>query len=330
MEPELTLEVRTEFAPRLFDIPAHRLYQELRGPTLFDLSNRYPASFVSVLLHGDEMSGWDAIREYLSQKDLPESQRSLVLFVGNVAAAAKGLRSLPGQQDYNRIWNGGDSPEHHVAHEVINYVAETRPVVALDLHNNSTPNPHYSVLTDFSKPCVGYAARFSPLVLLATEVDEIIIRAMNDICPAVTLEAGMPSDRHSVQRLIDILRDICSMESAPDVNYDDLTILKSEARVFIECDQSSLDPGSVRLNQDLESMNFSRVPAGTQIARISSSGTSLKVFDMSHRDISKETFLRQEDTILLKHDVMIAMYTSNLEAAIQDCVCYFLEPTELA
>ncbi|MDP2324627.1 MAG: succinylglutamate desuccinylase/aspartoacylase family protein, partial [Gammaproteobacteria bacterium] len=60
--------------------------------------------FVSVLLHGNEVSGWNALRRLLASPQ--PLVRSLLVFIGNVDAAAEGLRLLPGQLDFNRIWPG--------------------------------------------------------------------------------------------------------------------------------------------------------------------------------------------------------------------------------
>ena len=60
--------------------------------------------FVSVLLHGNEDTGLAAAQEVLRRHLSRELHRSLLLFVGNVAAAAANVRTLPGQADYNRVW----------------------------------------------------------------------------------------------------------------------------------------------------------------------------------------------------------------------------------
>ncbi|HYA80090.1 MAG TPA: succinylglutamate desuccinylase/aspartoacylase family protein, partial [Methylocystis sp.] len=87
------------------DCPAAQLSELLRGPTLFDLPGRDSRPlFVSTLLHGNEDSGLIAVREVLRRhagRDLP---RSLLLFIGNVEAAAQNLRMTPEQPDFNRIW----------------------------------------------------------------------------------------------------------------------------------------------------------------------------------------------------------------------------------
>ena len=93
----------------LLELEATQLYSVLGGPTLIHLPGRRPEPLlVSVLMHGNETTGWEAVRlllrPYVSgQEELP---RALSLFIGNVSAAAVGLRRLDAQPDYNRVWPG--------------------------------------------------------------------------------------------------------------------------------------------------------------------------------------------------------------------------------
>jgi hypothetical protein len=54
--------------PGLLDLDATELHAALGGPTLIHLDGRRgPALFVSVLLHGNETTGWDAVRGLLQR-----------------------------------------------------------------------------------------------------------------------------------------------------------------------------------------------------------------------------------------------------------------------
>jgi succinylglutamate desuccinylase len=76
------------------------VHQVLPGPTLIHLPGRKPDPlFVSVLLHGNEYTGLKAIQNVLGRYTTSELPRALSIFVGNVKAAAVGLRRLDGQLD---------------------------------------------------------------------------------------------------------------------------------------------------------------------------------------------------------------------------------------
>lgn len=124
---------------RFLDCPAERLAELLPGPGLMDLPGRERRPlFVSVLLHGNEDTGLAAAQEVLRRHLSRELHRSLLLFVGNVAAAAANVRTLPGQADYNRVWPGTptrDIPEAYMARWVFDYAASRRPFASIEAQN---------------------------------------------------------------------------------------------------------------------------------------------------------------------------------------------------
>ena len=122
-----TCAVLDHIPPGLLDCPASKLVDLLPGPTLLDLPGRDPTPlFVSVLLHGNEDSGLLAAQEALRRWQGREAPRALLLFIGNIRAAAQNLRTLPDQRDFNRVWPGTDSPdapEARMARWVYDYAA---------------------------------------------------------------------------------------------------------------------------------------------------------------------------------------------------------------
>jgi len=67
----------------LLEVPATELWRYLRGPSLFRLPGRQAEPlFVSVLLHGNEDTGWRAIQTILRQHRTRTLHRPLLLFVG--------------------------------------------------------------------------------------------------------------------------------------------------------------------------------------------------------------------------------------------------------
>ena len=103
------------FPDALLDVPSYELWRELKGPSLFRIEGRNPQPlFVSVLLHGNEDTGWQAVQSVLKDAGAHGLPRTLLLFVGNIDAARANVRTLPAQADYNRSWPGtliADTPE---------------------------------------------------------------------------------------------------------------------------------------------------------------------------------------------------------------------------
>ena len=93
----------------LLERPASSLHRQLDGPTLIHLEGRRRRPLVvSVIQHGNEITGWEAIRRLLkSHYQRDELPRSLIIFIGNPVAARHRLRRLDDQPDFNRCWPGG-------------------------------------------------------------------------------------------------------------------------------------------------------------------------------------------------------------------------------
>src|SRR5690625_6470125 len=93
-----------DLPPRFLDATAPELEALLGGPSLIHLPGlRDRPLFVSILLHGNEASGLEAMQDVLRTRLSRPLPRAMSLFVGNVHAASVGLRRLDGPPDYDRV-----------------------------------------------------------------------------------------------------------------------------------------------------------------------------------------------------------------------------------
>lgn len=143
------LHIREDIPDGLLDCAVEDLHNILPGPTLIHLPGRREEPlFVSVLLHGNEPVGMQAIQQVLKRYTNQQLPRALSLFVGNVSAAANKQRRLDGQPDYNRIWEDGDTAEHAMAAEIVTQMREHNVFASIDVHNNTGLNPHYGCVNN--------------------------------------------------------------------------------------------------------------------------------------------------------------------------------------
>lgn len=292
--------------------PAAALADVLPGPTLFDLRRgARPPLFVSVLLHGNETSGWDAVRRLAGEL----GQRSALVFVGNVDAARAGVRTLPGQRDFNRIWeanaDAADTGEAVLAAAVARAAADARPALAVDVHNNTGRNPPYAVVADTAPATLALAGAFAQRVLLATQPRGFLTRRLAALCPAVTVEVGTPEDPASTPRATRFLRQLIV---APPGPRPPLSLFETKLRVTLSADAA--------IAAEVQCLNFRRAPAGTVLLRAG----RLRAVDAEGGDRSGVYFRRDGAATVLKRPTVVAMFTGSLEAARQDCLCYLLEP----
>lgn len=307
----------------------------LGGPALVHIQGRRdPPLLVSVLLHGNELSGWHGVRRLLAEREpLP---RSLLLFIGNVAAAAAGLRSLPHQQDYNRIWRGATGPEGALARDVLGALTQQPLFAALDLHNNTGHNPHYAVLTDLSATSLGLAYQFSDKAVYVEEPDTVMTRAFAARCPAVAVELGPIGDPRCDDRAYDFVRRCLDLDAVPAVDAQTLELYRTQVRVFVADEATfsfvgdGLDTPLV-LTSGVEGVNFHSLGAGTEFgAATRPVAELLRVLDTAHRDVTEQYFGSQNGRIVLKRPVVPAMYTTDPLVIRQDCLCYFMERMTVA
>lgn len=323
----MTLRVETSLDPAILDLPANELFTVLDGPTLFDLSlPEQPPMFVGVLLHGNEISGWDAVRSLLKEQVQNGQASSLLLLVGNVLAARHGVRALDGQTDFNRIWEEGNGNKLQWTESLIAKVASKKPWFALDLHNNTCPNPPHSVITDMNPATLSAARKFSDTAIYAMQPFSILSRRCSQFCTAITLEVGIPSDPSSSIRAKDYLKYLLDLGGVPATHTDDLKIYTNKIRIVVE-NAHKLDEWQVPdFTPFLSDWNFKTLDKGTEIAQLKSGGGRLVAQDERLNDVTHSYLEYRDGTVCLNSDVIMSMYTDNPRIALQDCVCYFLEP----
>ena len=319
------------------DAEARDLHALLGGPSLIDLpGRREPALFVSVLLHGDETTGVQAVQRVLSDHAGRPLPRRLCLFIGNTRAAAAGVRRLDGQPDFNRIWPGGEdseAPEARLVAGIRERMREQGLFASIDIHNNSGINPHYGCINRLDPPYLGLAALFSRTVVYFTRPKGVQSLAFADLAPAVTVECGRPGDPHGVEHAAAFLHAALRLERLPDhPPRDAIGLFHTVARARVPETQQLVIGGNgegLSLLEDLERYNFHELPAGTVIARYRGRAVPLLVDDESGRDVAERYFLVENGELRTRRRVMPSMLTLNERAIRQDCLCYLMERMDI-
>lgn len=204
------INIYDEIPTGLLDCNAQEIHKVLPRPSLIHLPGQKDAPlFISILLHGNEYSGWFIIKKLLNKYLHTPLPRAVSLFVGNIWASKEDKRCLENQLDYNRIWSGGNEPEHLMAQQVLEEMKERNVFISLDLHNTSGKNAHYAGITQLDPVTKHIASLFSQTVVYFTQPDSVQSRAFSSLCPSVTLECGLSGQSESIVILLTILMNAC-------------------------------------------------------------------------------------------------------------------------
>lgn len=332
------LNERNDFPLSLLDIEADGLHQVLGGPTLFHIGGRRdPALFVSVLMHGNETTGWDAVRRVLRKHmtadgfDLP---RSLSLFLGNTEAAQAGVRNLDDQPDFNRVWPGSETsgtPAHAMMRTVMDTMADREIFASIDMHNNTGRNPHYACVNVLEYPSLHLAALFGRTVVYFVRPRGVASMAMAALGPSVTLECGKVGQAHGVDHAAEYLDACLHLAEIPShpVAQHDVDLYHTVAIVRVPADQSfgfGDGDSTINFSRNLDAMNFRELPVGTQIAEIADGATAmLEVRDEQDHSVGERFFAIEDGRLLTRVPVMPSMLTCDPVVIRQDCLCYLME-----
>lgn len=319
----------------LLELDAQRLHEILPGPSLIHLpGRREPALFASVLLHGNEETGWLAAREVLRKYAHGELPRALSLFIGNVEAARYGQRVLAGQPDYNRIWPGGEGAqgrEAAMARQVVETIRQRGVFASIDIHNTTGLNPHYGCVNRIDPAWLHLATLFGRTVVYFTQPKGVQSAAFAELCPAVTLECGKPGSPSGVKHAADYLEACLHLSEFPahPVHPQDIDLFHTIATVKVPDEARFGFPGDevdIEFAPDLDYLNFRELAAGAPLGRIlRPGGLCLHALDDQGRDMAARLLDCSDGQIRLRRPLMPAMLTRDLAIIRQDCLCYLME-----
>jgi hypothetical protein len=319
----------------LLDLPASRLGEVLPGPALIHLpGRRQPPLFVSVLLHGNEDTGWLAAQSVLRKYATAELPRALSLFIGNVEAARSGLRRLDGQPDYNRVWPGSEEAhpaERAMMQQVVEVMCARGVFASLDIHNNTGLNPHYACVNRLDREFLHLATLFSRIVVYFIRPRGVQSAAFAELCPSVTVECGKPGTPGSVDHAATFMEACLHLSEFPvhAVAPHDVDLFHTVATVKVP-DAVGFGFGSPDADIDfvpeLDHFNFRELGHGVCLGRVRpGSAASLQALDEHGEDIGARLFNYHQGRITLRQPLMPAMLTRDERVIRQDCLCYLME-----
>jgi succinylglutamate desuccinylase len=330
----LQLDLLDHFPDELLDVPATALWRHLRGPSLFHIPGRQTNPlFVTVLLHGNEHTGWQAMQQVLRHHNGRSLQRSLMLFVANIEAAKANVRTLPGQTDYNRTWPGtldSKAAETSLMTRVFDIVRMQAPFASIDIHNNTGNNPHYVCVTSLDDKYLHLARLFSRTVVYFEKPIGVQSAALAAICPAVTVECGRIGDDASANHASEFVSAALALSHFPDVPLPeaDIDLMRTYAIIKVPPDASFSFDGAdadLQFRPDLDHLNFSDLAPGTSFGVVGAgSNKKLEIVSATDHEGVDDYFDYTGGHIRLSQGAVPAMLTQDPQAVRLDCLGYLM------
>lgn len=325
----------------LLELPASALHQVLDGPSLIHIrGERKRPLLVGMLQHGNEDTGWEAVRRLLKRHDsaglLP---RSMLLFIGNVQAARHRVRRLDDQPDFNRCWPepaesgapGSDIATGGMFRSLMDRIMEYDPWACVDIHNNTGLNPHYAAINNVGSDHLRLASCFAPKVVYFTRPAGTMSHAFSAHIPSATIECGQAGDVHGTDHSLYFLNTLLRLEDLSSLPLDPeaVQLFHMQATVTIPDDilfGFDAAPAELNLREDLDSLNFKELPAKTCFGKVRN-GTEkpVRATDVRGRDVTSAYFSVVDGELQTTRTIMPSMLTLDRRVIRQDCLCYLME-----
>jgi len=326
----------------LLELTANKLHTKIDNLTLVHLKGKIERPiFISILQHGNEHTGWDALKDYLNnhQHQLP---RSMSILFGNIQAARFNVRQLDNQPDFNRSWPSYLNLKDPIANkmrEVTELIKLRKPFASVDIHNNSGRNPHYSGINSLNQEFVNLASLFSDTMIYFTTPVGIQSGAFAEFCPAVTVECGLSGASDGTEQthtFLELLFNQYNLKTVPGILehqrvYKIHATVKIKPEIGISFQQDNQNNVDFQLVNDLDVLNFCQIQAGEEFGKINKQLHSNHVMpfivtDIDNNTITDQYFKLEGNKVCCKSAFVPSMITQNIQAIRQDCLCYIMQP----
>ncbi|MPZ73490.1 MAG: hypothetical protein GEU74_09700 [Nitriliruptorales bacterium] len=308
----------------------------LRKPTLIRIpgTETHPTvRFVSCLLHGNEDSGYRAVIGMLRNGD--HYPFDLWVLIGNVRAAHQegwfAHRYLDGQEDFNRTW-GLAAPTTRMrrcSDAVFEVLRELDLEAAVDIHNNTGLNPYYAITPDPTEDALRLAGAMADTILRWPMRAHTLMEVLSPICPAVSVECGLPALEENHAYAASALRRFLRLASFEEAGAGPRRVFEMQHRIVVRPEVRFAFGGVLTEDLDLvlhpgmDHYNFGMVLAGTELGLVPpGAAMPLLVTDMRGRETTDRFFELHDGSLIVTEDVTPVMLTTTVQQTRRDCFFY--------
>lgn len=328
----MKLNILDEIPKELYECDVKDVHEILDGPTIIHLKGKKSqAIFLSTLLHGNETTSFLVLQKLINEYKEKELPRDVIIFIGNTLGASQGLRHLPGQPDYNRIWKSGETPENNLATQVFVYAKQFDLFANIDLHNNTGKNPFYGCINLISDHYVELASMFSEQIVYFTEPSEVQSMAFAQLCPSVTIEAGLPGNPEGTIAVYEFVEDVLHLDSFQEnFSHEHVEVyhtigrikVKKEASIDFEFSENS--QSDLSFHPEIDSQNFELLKKNTTLGYCQN-GEMIYAINNAGDDITRDILDVSGNKVKTNRMLIPSMFTKDIYVMKEDCLGYIME-----
>lgn len=314
---------------------------EINQPTIVEITGKDTLRYrvFSVLIHGNEPSGFFAAFNYLKQLKASQAipQTNIAICISSIRAAKLepyfSNRYVPGEFDLNRRFGRSRCRDKvtSLAKDLSNYINSRNPEFVIDLHNTSGQGPAFGV-SCYQNPAINKLTSIFSDKMVFTNLVVGSLMEQNFNCPIVTIECGYSYDIKAHEVAFNGMNQLANISTLDDIKESTVTTYSHPLRVQVE-PGISIDFGLVKnpnvditLRKDIELLNYELVRQGTAIGWLNHDlEKSLNAYDQDNKNIICELFCVKNEHIILKKDCHVFMATSILDIALSDCLFYIAD-----
>lgn len=325
-----------EVPSKLFSLKADELSDYLEHPTLYYIpGNTDKNILLTVLLHGNETTGYYAVRDaLLSLREAGKRPTPNVYwFIANVHAAKHGLRHLDQQPDFNRMWSRELGIYGANAMNLLEHVTKNKLECAVDFHNNTGLNPLYSCIHNIKKKSCNLAYMFSPTVVYFRQELQAHVVAFSPHTEAVTVECGLDGSENGYAAAHKMAFQLMAENEIPQAQdvIEKMILYDSCLRIRL-CDNGSASfedsaLADFQFIKNLDTLNFKQLEKDTSIG-LRKTNQKLQL-DMFCKYACSDWVYYKHNQIYLKKGTIPSMFTKDVDVISQDCLGYLMRPINI-
>lgn len=290
---------------------------------------------ITTLLHGNEPSGFRAIRAWSAAGSVPAVD--LLFFVSAVEAAIGpplyAHRIRPGGHDQNRVFFPPFmNPEGERADALLKLIDQSAPEALIDLHNNTGHNPAYGVGTRVDEQTLGLTSLFADRFMHSDIRLGTLMEALDGQIPCAVIECGRAGDPVADATALAGLDRFATLEdlSRAAAHAHGVEVLVHPRRIEVKSVSLAFgdrpDPNaSFTVRRGIDQHNFKTMAAGEILGWTRDNDWPIAALGRSQEDVSRILFELREGEIRLLRPMVPVMMTASAEIARADCLFYAME-----